>query len=220
MLTNIQIIIWDFDGTLYPQNKAVTVAMEEGQYQTIMRHKRWSHEKAKEAFWKVYPGQTTSGNTAVGIVCGITTAQAAVENEIGFDRLAFFKQNYLSELFSKLTQYRHFILGNGVRKNLQNTVDALGLTHCFEEIVTSEISGENKPDPAGFLYIMKKTGLKPKEHLMVGDREVVDLAPAKKVGMQTCLVTWGEGFAELPKSGTSVDISISTVYDLPDVLNE
>lgn len=219
MISNIRVIIWDFDGTFYPQNQAVTDAMEEGQYQTIMRRKDWDHAKAKEEFWKVYPGRTTSGNEAVGIVCGIPTAQAAVENEMGFDRLSFIQKDpRLPELFEKLKGFRHFILGNGVKSNLQSTARGLGIYDYVEEIVTSEIVGKNKPDSAGFVYIMKKTGLNPKAHLMVGDREVVDLVPAKKLGMQTCLVAWGGGYAELPQTGASVDISIPTIYDLPNVL--
>ena len=193
--------------------------MEEKQYETIMRLKGWNRARAKEEFWKVYPMRTTSGNTAVGIVCGITTAQAAVENEKEFDRFAFMeKDSKLSELFAKLKKYRHFILGNGVKENLVRTAKGLGILEFFEEIVTSEIVGANKPDPAGFLYIMKKTGLPAQNHLMVGDREVVDLAPAKVLGMQTCLVTWGGGFVELPKTGAFVDVSIPTIYDLPNVL--
>lgn len=220
VLSGVKIIVWDFDGTFYPQDAAVTRVMEENQYNTIMRRMGWSHQKAKEEFWNVYPSKTTSGNAAVGIVCGISTALAAVENEVGFDRLIFFpKDHRLPELFAKLKMYSHYILGNGVKANLQKTVTGLGIpTGTFEEIITSETVGDNKPDPAGFLYIIKKTGLKPEEHLMVGDREVVDLEPAKKLGMQTCLVTWGEGFLELPKTGTSVDVSIPTVYDLPQVL--
>lgn len=216
---NIKIIIWDFDGTFYPSNKKVVSAMEEGQYHTIMRHKNWTREKAKEEFWKVYPSQTTSGNAAVGFVCGIPTSQAAVENEIGFDRLAFIKKDIrLPEMFLNLKNYRHFILGNGVKANLKKTTMGLGISDVFEEIVTSEVVGANKPDPAGFLYIMNKTGLPAKEHLMVGDREAVDLVPAKKLRMHTCLVTWGDSFSELPKTGESVDVSIPTVYDLPSVL--
>lgn len=219
LMSDIRVIIWDFDGTFYPQNPAVSAAMEEGQYQTIMRHKGWTHERAKEEFWKIYPSQTTSGNTAVGRICGITTAQAGVENEQGFDRLAFMpKDHHLPELFEKLKGFRHFILGNGVQANLLKTTKGLGIDHVFEEIVTSETVGVNKPDPAGFRYILKKTGFAPRQHLMVGDREVVDLAPAKRLGMRTCLVTWGEGFSELPKTGESVDITIPTVYDLPQLL--
>lgn len=218
----VKVIIWDFDGTLYPQDKEVSRVMEEKQYETIMRRMGWSRQKAKEEFWKVYPSRTTSGNAAVGLVCGMTTAEAAIENEIGFDRLQFFpKDHHLPDFFAALKQYRHFILGNGVRVNLQATIDGLRIPKgTFEEIVTSETVGANKPDPAGFLYIMEKTGLAPSQHLMVGDREVVDLAPAKKLGMQTCLVTWGEGFAELPQTGKSVDITIPTPYDLPKILTE
>lgn len=221
LITNIHVIIWDFDGTFYPQTTAVTAAMEEGQYQTIMRLNGWDHARAKDEFWKVYPKKTTSGNAAVGIICGIPTSQAARENEANFHRLDIIpKDHTLPELFSKLKKYRHFILGNGVKAHLEETVSGLGLTGVFEEIVTSEIVGANKPDPAGFLYIMNKTGLKQAEHLMVGDREAVDLEPAKKLGMQTVLVTWGEGYTELPKSGTSVDFSIPTIYDLLNILNQ
>lgn len=217
-ITGIRVVIWDFDGTFYPQNKAVTAAMEEGQYRTIMRHKGWDRQKAKEEFWKIYPSKTTSGNTAVGIICGIPTPQAAVENEGEFDRLSIMpKDHALPQLFAKLKAFRHFILGNGVKANLAATVHGLGLGSVFEEIVTSEVVGANKPDPAGFLYIMKKTSLSAPSHLMVGDREAVDLVPAKRLGMRTCLVAWGEGFAELPKTGESVDTSVSTVYDIPAI---
>ncbi len=219
-ISGIKIIIWDFDGTLYPQNKEVSLAMEEGQYQTIMRHKGWSHELAKEEYWKVYPSQTKSGNAAVGRICDIPTAQAAVENEQTFDRLNYVRKSpELLQLFDNLKDYRHFVLGNGVKANLIKTTIGLGIDHVFEEIVTSEMVGANKPDPAGFLYIMGKTGLPSHEHLMVGDREVVDLAPAKKLGMHTCLVAWGEGYTELPKTGESVDVRISSVYELPKVLS-
>lgn len=218
-LSDVKTIIWDFDGTFYPQNEAVSAAMEEGQYRTIMRRMGWTHEKAKEEFWKIYPSRTTSGNTAVGLICGITTSVASVENEDGFDRLAFIKKDSrLVELFDHLIGFRHFILGNGVKANLEKTLIGLGIEDSFEEIVTSETVGANKPDPAGFVYIMKKTGLPPAAHLMVGDREVVDLAPAKKLGMHTCLVTWGEGFEELPKTKESVDIAVPTVYDVPNIL--
>jgi HAD superfamily hydrolase (TIGR01549 family) len=220
MIEGIKIIIWDFDGTFYPQSPIVTTAMEEGQYQTIMRHKGWDKKKATEEFWKVYPSQTTSGNAAVGIICGIPTAVAAVENEQSFERITFISKDHaLPELFKQLSSYRHFILGNGVKKKLEETIEKLGIPKdTFEEIVTSETVGVNKPDPAGFNYILQKTGVPPEQHLMVGDREVVDLSPAKSVGMKTCLVTWGQGFTELPKTGKSVDLALDSPYDLPQNL--
>ncbi len=219
-VSNIKVLIWDFDGTFYPLTPDMTGAMEEEQYATIMRRKGWDRGKAKEEFWKVYPASTTSGNAAVGIVCGIPTAQAARESEINYDRLKFVHRDpKLIAMFEKLKGFRHFVLGNGVRAQLEAAARGLGIPDgTFEEVVTSEIAGVNKPEVAGYLYILKKTGCKPEEHLMIGDREVVDLTPAKKVGMKTCLVTWSNVYPELSRPGSSIDITIPTVYDLADIL--
>jgi FMN phosphatase YigB (HAD superfamily) len=58
---------------------------------------------------------------------------------------------------------------------------------------------------------MEKTGLPPVAHLMIGDRERVDLVPAKKLGMKTCLVWAAE-------PSMVADITLPTVYDLSQVL--
>ena len=58
---------------------------------------------------------------------------------------------------------------------------------------------------------MKKTGLPPEAHLMIGDRELVDLAPAKNLGMHTCLV-WSD------KKSTIADATLLTVYDVAAML--
>jgi len=219
-LQNIKVLIWDFDGTFYPLTPDLTHAMEEEQYATIMRHKGWDREAAKKAFWKVYPKVTTSGNATVGIICGIPTAQAARESEMNYDRLKFVHPDpKLIAMFEKLKNFRHFVLGNGVHEKLVIAAKGLGIPDgTFEEIVTSEVTGANKPETAGYLYILKKTGCTPEEHLMIGDREVVDLAPAKKVGMKTCLVTWGSAYPELSHEGTSVDVTVPTVYEVADIV--
>jgi len=223
MLSGIRVIIWDFYGTLYPMNRDINRAMEEEQYRTIMRYKKCGKEEAEKIFWSVYPATTTSGNAAVGIICGIPTAQAARENEQNFNRLPYIqKDTKLIDLFKKLIGFSHYILGNGVKKKLEETVRRLGIPDgTFEEIVTSETVGVNKPDTAGFRYIMQKSGYHPGEHLMVGDREIVDLAPAKSLGIKTCLVTWGNAYPELTKIrdvSSSVDVFVSTVYDVAPLL--
>ena len=49
------------------------------------------------------------------------------------------------------------------------------------------------------------------EHLMIGDRDPVDLAPAQALGMHTCLV-----WTDTP--GQHADITIPTTYDLEQYL--
>ena len=79
-------------------------------------------------------------------------------------------------------------------------------------MVTAETVGTVKPHPEGFRYILGKTGLPPEQHLMIGDREAVDLVPAKQLGMHTCLV-WSE------KKSAVADITLATVYDVVRLLS-
>ena len=94
----------------------------------------------------------------------------------------------------------------------KETLVALGLpVDTFKEMVTSETVGVTKPEEKGFRYIMDKTGLPPEAHMMIGDREAVDFAPAKKLGMHTCLV-WSEEKSKI------ADITLPTVYEVADIL--
>lgn len=68
-----------------------------------------------------------------------------------------------------------------------------------------------KPDPVVFKKILEYTKLPANQHLIVGDRFEVDLVPAKKLGMKTCLV-WSQS------DDPSVDISIKRVYDIVKIL--
>ena len=118
----------------------------------------------------------------------------------------------------------------------KKTLSMLGLPkETFVKIVTSEHAGANKPDPAGFQYIVDHyrdysssvydlpaqagkfspatAGSNNTKFLMVGDRPLVDLAPAKALGMQTCLV-WREKKPE----EDFIDFSVLTVYDVPKIL--
>ena len=141
---------------------------------------------------------------------GIATPTAAVECENYFDRKKYLKRDErLVELLAKLKNFRHFMLVNGIKAKAHEALVTLGLDLTqFEEIVTSEVVGENKPSEKGFQYILEKTKLPPEQHLMIGDRELVDLAPAKKLGMHTCLV-WSD------KTESDVaDIILPTVYEV------
>lgn len=209
---DVRVLIWDFDGTLYRPNKELWQVIREAEYRVIMEKNGWDHARAVLEFEKLYKKVTPSATQTVGKLTGTTTTEASLAMEKYYDRRKYVvRDEKLIQLFKTLSSFRHFILANGVRARLEETLVLLGVPkETFEEIVTSEISGENKPSPAGFLYILNKTKLPPQQHLMIGDREQIDLEPAQKLGMQTCLITWGEG--------SSDGVGIPTVYDLPDVI--
>lgn len=206
---NVRVLIWDFDGTLYRPNVDLFHKVREAEFQTIMDHTHWSREKTIEEFGKYYKTITPSATQTVAALSKISIAQAAIESEKYFDRVAYLHRDpRLVELFTKLKGFRHYILANGVSAMLKKVLPVLGIpVSTFKEIVTSEIVGVTKPDPKGFLYIMNKTGLPPAAHLMIGDREMVDIAPAKALGMHTCLVWSGT-------KSTIADVTLPTVYDV------
>lgn len=213
MFTNVKILIWDFDGTFYRPNPALFHAVREAEYRVIMEHNGWTRDQAIEAFEKLYKKVYPSATETVGRIVGIPTGGAALEMEEYFDRRDFLTHDErLIGLFKALKGYRHIIFGNGIIAKHKETLPVLGLDPgVFELFVTSEVVGNTKPHPAGFEYILNYTKLPPSAHLMIGDREMVDLAPAKALGMKTCLV-WSDTKSHI------ADMTLPQVYDLATVL--
>lgn len=210
---SVKVLIWDVDGTFYPPTPDVVGAVLESAYRTIEKYTRWPREKVIEEFEKVHDKVTPSQTQAVSVICNIPVAQAARDTDSFLNRTQFISRDErLIALFEKLRGLTHYILGNGAKETIREGLAVLGLDEkIFEEIVTSETVGENKPSEKGYRYIMGKTGLPADAHLMIGDREHVDLAPAHALGMKTCLV-----WATTP--GQVADVSIPTVYDLAQFL--
>ncbi|MCX6792378.1 MAG: HAD family hydrolase [Candidatus Gottesmanbacteria bacterium] len=209
MKDTIRVCIWDFDGTLYKPNPDLFRDVRESEYRAIMKHTGWTREKTIEEFHTLHKVTIQSATAVVSKLCNIPIAAAARESEKYFDRRKYIhRDTRLIGMFGKLKHFRHFIFANGVIAHHKETLELLGIPpSTFEEFVTSETVGVTKPDPAGFVYIMKKTGLPPNAHLMIGDRELVDLVPAKALGMHTCLV-WSDTPSAI------ADVTLPTVYNV------
>ncbi len=208
-----RVLIWDFDGTLYRQIPALWEDIRASEIRVIMDHTGWPEEKAKEEFYKIYKVETPSGTTTVSKIARISSKVASIETSKYTEYHKYLHPDpALSGMFGRLTEYTHFMLVNGSQESVSRGLALLAVDpSVFREIITSEIIGVSKPSTKGFEYIMQKSGLPPEAHLMIGDREAVDLAPAKSLGMKTCLV-WSDQKSDV------ADITVPTVYKLADVL--
>jgi len=213
MFSGIRVLIWDFDGTLFKPNEDFFTAVREAEFGVLMARRHWSRQQAEDEFLKLYRIRFPSATQTIGHLAGISTAQAAQEMEDHFDRRDFVaRDEKLITLFTNLSNYRHIIFGNGIIAKHKETLPVLGIPpETFELYVTSEIVGHTKPSPDGFRYILNYTGLPAGAHLMIGDRDSVDLAPARHLGMRTCLV-WSD------TPGAHADITIGTTYDIQKYL--
>lgn len=211
--SDVRVLIWDFDGTLYKNIPALWQDILESDYRVVMDHTGWSREKVIEEYSKIYKIKTPSSTVTASMLSNIPVSQVAVECEKYKDRKKYLKRDEkLIALFQNLRSFTHYMLVNGIQEKTKESLAVLGIPlTTFAEIVTSEVVGENKPSEKGFRYIIEKTGLLPEKHMMIGDREPVDLVSAKKLGMHTCLV-WAE------KPGDVADVTVPTVYDVESLI--
>lgn len=212
-ISGIKVCVWDFDGTLYRPIPALSKAIIEADYELIMRHTGWDRAKTVEEFYKIYKVITPSSTETAAMLSGISVREAAIECELYKDRRPFLSRDQrLIDMFAALESYTHYFLVNGIQEKVKESLAVLGVSSdIFREIVTAEVVGVNKPQPDGFQYILGKTGFPPSAHLMIGDRAPVDLAPAKALGMKTCLV-WSD------EKDTIADAVLSEVYGVASML--
>ncbi|MBU0457314.1 MAG: HAD-IA family hydrolase [Nanoarchaeota archaeon] len=89
----------------------------------------------------------------------------------------------------------------------------MNLVEFFDIVLGYEDTGKLKPSSEPFRKALRKMKLKPKEVLFVGDNPKRDVLGAKKVGMRTCLATYGQVF-----KGRGADYKIEGVEELVGVL--
>lgn len=71
-------------------------------------------------------------------------------------------------------------------------LEKAGLGEYFSCIVTPDISGQRKPDPASFLYALKTLHADAAEAMVVGDSIRREIEPAQGLGMRTAYALYGD----------------------------
>jgi putative hydrolase of the HAD superfamily len=210
MFDDVRVLLWDLDGTLYksvPELDAERWRVDVG---VITKIFKIPYEKAYNkliAAKKKYKSITKSMSI---LGCGSPIAiLKQVEPRINRARYLSYDLR-LVRLFNKLVGYRHFIFSNILTNCIPPVLRKLGLKlSTFESFITTQETDLIKPDINFFKYALSVTGFSPSQHLVIGDRVEVDLLPAKKLGMKTCLV-WGKS--------DLVDVSLPDVYSLGNIL--
>lgn len=102
----------------------------------------------------------------------------------------------LIKVLTRLKKYKLIMVTDSdgyLNNHIKNKkLSILGIRKYFDLIVTSNDTGKNKPDLELWRRGLKKFNLKGDECFMVGDKPEMDLAPAKKLGMQTIWIKVGK----------------------------
>ena len=87
---------------------------------------------------------------------------------------------------------RLVIITDADRYHAHARLTKVGLLESFEFLVSADMTGTKKPDPAHFLFALDALGLKPEESLVVGDSIKRDMAPASRLGLKTAYASYGD----------------------------
>lgn len=209
-LKQIQVLVWDFDGTFYQSIPEMNALIHERVFELIAQNKGVSVEEAEGIYKQMYSELHSA--TKVLIACGVDELYALSGQWSEDTRLNFLVADpKLVAMFDQLPRgLRYLIHTNGTREATQKKLAALGLDPAVFAIISCPTDyGKVKPDPSVFAAILERTGLPAGAHLYIGDRDKTDLEPARELGIHTCLV-WGE--SEI------ADISLGSVYDVEKIL--
>ncbi|MFK7900803.1 MAG: YjjG family noncanonical pyrimidine nucleotidase [Cyclobacteriaceae bacterium] len=80
-------------------------------------------------------------------------------------------------------KYTLHIISNGFEETQFRKVKAANIDHYFDEIITSETYGIQKPDSRIFSKLIDKIGTKKQECLMIGDNLHTDMIGAQRSGI-------------------------------------
>ncbi len=103
--------------------------------------------------------------------------------------------------------------GNAARR-----LEMAGLSFFFPILVSPDLSGAAKPDPASFLLALERLGTGAGETVLVGDSIRRDIEPAQKQGMVTVYARYGDRYRSERNSPCVPDYIAENVAEVDEAL--
>lgn len=162
-------ILWDFDGTLFDTYPAYADILLEVLGSSVIREEIEAHLKISFTHAARYYALTDRQQQAI----------FEMEERLDPERTKPFP--HVEALLEQAE--RNVIVTHKPRAQAIRILRHYNMERYFAEIVVAGDGGfPKKPDPASYAYLHQKHRL----DLAIGDREI-DIAPAKALGMRTCL---------------------------------
>jgi len=109
-------------------------------------------------------------------------------HNVKFALLRLFPETMSTLIYLKSKCYHLGVISNGITIKQWEKLKRLGLYHFFDEVITSEEAGVEKPDERIFQQALDRMGCKSEKSIMVGNKFTEDIIGALNVGMYAILV--------------------------------
>jgi len=203
---NLKTLVFDIDSTLYT-SPAYAYEQVDCQVRHFADLRGMSHEEARilvSDFRHKWAEEHNGQKISLGNL--LTYFDIPIEQSIEWRRTLLEPSDFLGrdeKLISALTElknkYNMICVTNNPVLPARKTLDAIGISAFFPEIIGLDTCHVSKPHEKPFLLAAEKTASKPEECLSIGDRYDIDLDLPMKLGMGGILVSGVEDVWSLPE---------------------
>ena len=109
-------------------------------------------------------------------------------HNVKFALLRLFPKTPSTLIYLKSKGYHLGVISDGITIKQWEKLIRLGLHHFFDEVVTSEEAGVEKPDEKIFRLALDRMGCQPTNSIMIGNKFNKDIIGAINIGMSAILV--------------------------------
>ena len=188
----IKFVGFDLDQTLYPDTPESKKEYRNTIYVLLAKELKISKATAEKEFEKNYKvlGSGTEAVRVLGVknpeqFSALVSRTAKIHHYLARD------QRLVDMIEALKEKYVLFLVSASAKESADLKLNKLGISlKDFKYAVFNDEKGSGKTTGKSFRQLMKLTKAKPQEHVFVGDRDVTDIVPPKKLGMQTIMV-WG-----------------------------
>lgn len=212
---SIRLIIFDLDGTLVDTAQDIQVALNNS-----VKPLGLAPLSIAETTALIGEGTTRLIEKALSPL-GEKADDALIEETMGkflasySEGVAVHSRPYpgVKETLLRIEGFEKAVLSNKREELSRRLLEALGLAGHFSLIAGSDTTSSRKPSPEPVRYVLEKTGVRPKEAILVGDSPY-DIASALGAGVTAVAVAYGYRERSLLKDAHHVIESIGELVPL------
>lgn len=189
----IELIIFDFDGTLFDTKKDIAMALNHALKKSGLQ------VLDENSIWKMTGNGTPAlVKRALGDMSDKTFEKILNETINYYQKHSadFAKPVDNVEIFLKETdRIPKAIISNKYRYFIEQILEKFSFSHYFKEIYGREDFETNKPEPEPLLYVLDKFRANRDRTVYIGDT-VVDVIFSKNAGVRSCIIPSGASSLE------------------------
>ena len=190
-MKEVDIILFDLDGTLVASREDITDAINDA-----LRHFGFKEKSVSEVSSYVGTGVDDLVRKSLGIknndslvkeVTEYFKGQRRDDKSILYPNVRDILKYFESKILAVVTNREH--------EFAKATLEAMGVNGYFSDVLGADSLSCKKPSPMPVDTLLKKYGIKKEKAIIIGDM-YIDILTGKNAGIATCAVTYGLGQKE------------------------